>query len=107
MPSDRSPEVSLPPTPTPLPDVALAEYTQDDALLANLYDWVSPSVVHIISRQEAFSLFYGVTSREGTGSGFVYDTSGYIVTNYHVIEDATDIDVLLATGESVPGELVG
>jgi len=101
---------SGPPTPsaTPLPlDAVTLTSGADDDLLANLYDRVSPSVVHIISRQESFSPFYGVMSREGTGSGFVYDNQGHIVTNYHVIDGASEVDVLLASGDSVAAELVG
>ncbi|MBZ0297063.1 MAG: trypsin-like peptidase domain-containing protein [Anaerolineae bacterium] len=95
------------PTPTTLPDATYAELDAADQVLSNLYDRVSPSVVHVISRQEAYSPFFGTTSREGTGSGFVYDTAGHIITNNHVIDSASEIDVLLADGTSFPAQLVG
>ncbi|HZH34342.1 MAG TPA: trypsin-like peptidase domain-containing protein [Pyrinomonadaceae bacterium] len=41
------------------------------------------------------------------GSGFIVDKSGYILTNYHVIEDATRISVRLPTGEEFIAEIVG
>ena len=41
----------------------------------------------------------------GEGSGIIYDASGLIVTNLHVVRDATNIDVQLATGERLPAEL--
>jgi S1-C subfamily serine protease len=59
------------------------------------------------SRQETINQFYGITTREGTGTGFVFDDAGYIVTNYHVIEGATEIDIILADGEAVPAQLAG
>src|SRR5690606_9522288 len=73
----------------------------------NLYERVSPSVVHIISRTQTLSPFFGMRAREGTGSGFFYDTQGHIVTNYHVIERAFEVDVVLVTGDSVPAQIVG
>jgi S1-C subfamily serine protease len=80
--------------------------SQQNAII-NLYDRVSPSVVHIITRQEAFSPFMGSMPREGSGSGFVYDDQGHIVTNFHVVEGATEINVVLAGGDSLPGEVIG
>lgn len=43
----------------------------------------------------------------GLGSGFVYDTKGHIVTNYHVIEDAETIEVTFLDGNITSGEIVG
>jgi putative serine protease PepD len=44
---------------------------------------------------------------EGVGSGVIYRSDGYIITNNHVVEDATDIEVRLSTGETLPARLVG
>jgi serine protease Do len=41
------------------------------------------------------------------GSGFIIDPSGYVVTNNHVVEEATDIKVTLSTGQDYPAKLVG
>ncbi len=41
------------------------------------------------------------------GSGFIVDPAGYVVTNNHVIDDATDINVTLTTGKSYPAKLIG
>ena len=95
------------PLATPLPDSVFAELDAQDQVLVNLYERVSPSVVHIISRQQRVNPFFGTQSREGTGSGFFYDEQGHIVTNFHVIENADEVDVILADGESVPAQLVG
>src|SRR5271166_5332924 len=53
------------------------------------------SVVNITSRVQVLDFFYGVTSQEGQGSGFVIDKEGHILTNYHVIENAHEIWVTL------------
>lgn len=43
----------------------------------------------------------------GIGSGFIYDEKGYIMTNHHVIEGASEIKVLLSNGETLTAELIG
>ncbi len=78
-----------------------------DQVMTNLYQRVSPSVVHITSRTQSVDMFYGVVPSEGTGSGFVYDTNGHIVTNNHVVSGATEVDVLLANGATLTANVVG
>lgn len=95
------------PTPT-LPDEAVfSRLDAFDQVITNLYARISPSVVHITSSQQSFSVFYGVVPQQGTGSGFVYDSQGHIVTNNHVVANATEISVLLPGGVSLPAEVVG
>ena len=73
------------------------EVLQEDALV-NIYQTVSPGVVSI--------QVYTQTGA-GQGSGFVVDKEGHIVTNYHVVEDATTIEVYFQSGVKVYGEVVG
>jgi serine protease Do len=61
-----------------------------------------PSVVHISAEQMMGGSIYS-----STGSGWIYDNLGHIVTNYHVIEDAQRIQVQLHTGEMREAELLG
>jgi len=70
--------------------------------LADLVDKVSPAVVNIIVKSETAD---SVT--EGQGSGFVIDPKGELVTNYHVIEGGTTIEVEFNDGERFPAEIVG
>ncbi len=56
-----------------------------------IYDAVSPAVVCINAVYESED-----TLKLGSGSGFIFDTRGYIITNYHVIANATDLSVSLA-----------
>ncbi|MHC4428277.1 MAG: trypsin-like peptidase domain-containing protein [Planctomycetota bacterium] len=73
----------------------------------DIADLVEPSVVHISVegvKRHSFGTGRPFTS---SGSGWIYDEQGHIVTNYHVVEDATRIEVQLYTGELREAELVG
>jgi len=78
-----------------------------EAVTATIYDRASLSVVHITTRSQVMDFWRGIVPQEGTGSGFIYDTQGRIVTNWHVIEGAEEVEVLLADGASLPATLVG
>jgi 2-alkenal reductase len=68
----------------------------DQDLLVRLYDTVSPGVVLIQQVGDTGS---------GLGSGFVYNTDGYVVTNYHVVEGATDLEVDFPSGYKTRGTI--
>jgi len=72
-----------------------------------VYDEASPSVVNITNRSTVYSRWMGASPQEGTGSGFVYDAEGHILTNYHVIENADELLVTLADGQIYTAEVVG
>jgi len=66
------------------------------------------SVVNITSRIRSFDFFYGQYETEGQGSGFIIDKEGRILTNYHVIENASKIYVTLHGREKqIPASIVG
>ncbi|MFZ0760661.1 MAG: trypsin-like peptidase domain-containing protein [Candidatus Sulfotelmatobacter sp.] len=52
-----------------------------------------PSVVNVTSRTMTFDFFYGLEPTEGQGSGFIIDKEGHILTNFHVIADARQVEV--------------
>jgi S1-C subfamily serine protease len=79
----------------------------EEQLITNLYARVSPAVVHITAQIVAMDFFMGPTPSEGTGSGFVVDATGHIVTNNHVIEDAASIEVTFSDETTVPAEVIG
>ncbi len=95
------------PTPTQLPDSVFAQLDLMDQIVTNLYQRISPSVVHVTTQSQGFSRFYGTVPQEGTGSGFVYDTQGHIVTNDHVIQNADQVNVLLSNGTSLSADVIG
>lgn len=66
-----------------------------------------PSVVNITSRAMAFDFFYGLVPQEGQGSGFVIDKDGHILTNYHVIENARQVEVTMHNRKKYKATVVG
>lgn len=65
------------------------------------------SVVNITSTSLAWDFFYGTVPQEGQGSGFVIDTGGHILTNYHVIENARQVEVTLHDRKKYKATIVG
>lgn len=102
-----SPSVSASLTPAPtLESESTPLFSEDlstdqltDEVLVTIYERVNPGVVSITIYSD--SLFVG------QGSGFVLDSNGHILTNYHVIEDATDIEITFPSGYHVRADVVG
>ncbi|WP_243292715.1 S1C family serine protease [Bacillus sp. FJAT-47783] len=71
---------------------------------------VSDAVVSVINIQQAGFWNQSETSEAGTGSGVIYKKANgraYIVTNHHVVEGSSELEVVLSDGTRVPAELVG
>ena len=69
---------------------------------------VGPSVVGITNKAYVSDMFNRRALVErGSGSGVIYDASGHIITNYHVVADAQEIVVSLPDGRTVPGKVKG
>ena len=66
-----------------------------------------PSVVNVTSRAMTFDFFYGLVPQEGQGSGFVIDKEGHILTNYHVIADARQVEVTMHNRKKYKATIVG
>jgi S1-C subfamily serine protease len=66
-----------------------------------------PSVVNVTSRAMSFDFFYGMVPQEGQGSGFVIDKQGHILTNYHVIADARQVEVTMHNRKKYKATVVG
>jgi S1-C subfamily serine protease len=89
---------------TPRGDLA-----EDEKTTIQIFKQASPAVVHITTlnvRQDEFSLSVLQIPR-GTGSGFIWDQDGRVVTNYHVIKGADEARVTLADQSSWKARLVG
>ncbi|MFQ3536749.1 MAG: trypsin-like peptidase domain-containing protein [Aggregatilineales bacterium] len=89
-------------TPTPVSETILAAAEALQQVLINIYARVDPSVVNIevVTRTRSDEF-------DGSGSGFVLDTDGHIVTNAHVIYDAREIIVTFRDGYQTRAEVVG
>ena len=72
-----------------------------------VYKKVLPSVVNITSTAVAFDFFYGVVPQEGQGSGFIIDPSGLVLTNYHVVANARQLEVKLSDRKRYKAIVVG
>ena len=80
----------------------------DEQRVIDLFDRLSPSVVFITTMGATQGYFgRGHMAPQGAGSGFVWDDSGHIVTNFHVIAQAQEAVVTLADGSEWPASLVG
>ena len=88
-------------TPTPIAVDIVAEASAEEQLIINIYARVSPSVVFINVVNDADPL------ESGSGSGMVYDTRGYILTNNHVVSHGGNIVVTLADETAVSARVVG
>lgn len=74
------------------------------------FNKVAPAVVIVSTKSLQNVDYYGFFSQEqeveGIGSGFIINEEGYILTNYHVINGATEVKVTLSTGEEVKATVV-
>ena len=92
---------------TPSPDGLILGPVAPEEVVQKVYQQVSASVVHVTSTIYALDAFMNLAPQQGTGSGFIWDKEGRIVTNNHVVEDADRLEVILADGTTVPAELLG
>ncbi|NJK40745.1 MAG: trypsin-like serine protease [Acaryochloridaceae cyanobacterium SU_2_1] len=84
----------------------------DPNLIVNVVSQVGPAVVRINAKRSAqpwFGPWGGSDSsgREGTGSGFIFDAQGLILTNAHVVANADQVTVVLKDGQLFPGKVKG
>ncbi len=75
------------------------EYSSGEDALVNIYQRVNPGVVSVI--------VYTVDGEVGQGSGFVYDLEGHIITNYHVVENAQEIEATFPEGTRERATVIG
>jgi S1-C subfamily serine protease len=73
----------------------------------DVYKRVEPSVVNITSTVVSYDFFFGAQAQQGAGSGFIIDKEGHILTNYHVIDGARKLEVILDNKKHYPATVVG
>ena len=99
---DNNPILNQPQTPQ------ISNTEVDFSPVVAIAEQVGPTVVGVSNRGRVSDFFGRTTVTErGSGSGVIIDSRGYIVTNYHVIDGASEIIVTLADGEKVEAKLVG
>jgi S1-C subfamily serine protease len=89
---------------TPRGDLAVDERGQIE-----IFERVSPSVVNVTNiavRRDGWTLDLARVP-QGTGTGFIWDATGHVVTNWHVVEGANQVQVTLIDGTELPARLIG
>ena len=81
-------------------------YDAEEQNNMGVYRRVLPGVVNITSTSLAYNFFLGAVPQEGQGSGFIVDTSGHILTNYHVVEGGRDIEVTVGKRKPYKAQVV-
>jgi S1-C subfamily serine protease len=84
-----------------------AALTDDEAINVRVYRQASPAVANILTKATEYDFFQDPVPVAGAGSGFVFDANGYILTNYHVVEGAQSIEVVLGDQSRYPGKFIG
>ncbi len=87
-----------------LPRGDLADYEKSTI---SIFNRAAPSVVYIFTENAQTGFFGRREIQQGTGSGFLWDRHGHVVTNFHVIRSARSIQVRLDSGEAIPATYVG
>ncbi|MBN2717288.1 MAG: trypsin-like peptidase domain-containing protein [Deltaproteobacteria bacterium] len=88
---------------------ARGELASDEKATIELFENASPSVVFITTKQRVRDFWSRnvFSVPQGTGSGFIWDDHGHVVTNFHVIQNASEASVRLNDGRSLDAVLVG
>jgi S1-C subfamily serine protease len=85
-------------------DAALAT---DEALNVRIYRQASPAVANILTKATEYDFWMDPVPVEGAGSGFVIDAKGYILTNFHVVQGAQTIEVVLGDQSRHAAKFIG
>jgi S1-C subfamily serine protease len=81
--------------------------TEDESINVRIYRQASPAVANILTKATEYDFFMDPVPVEGAGSGFIIDPRGYILTNYHVVEGAQSIEVVLGDQSRHPAKYIG
>ena len=98
------PKVGMRPVTQPL-----GELGADERASIEVFKRISPSVTYITNKrfQRDYFSFNVMEIPQGTGSGFLWDNKGHIVTNFHVVYEADEIEVRMRDGKSYDADVVG
>jgi S1-C subfamily serine protease len=81
--------------------------TSDEENNVAIYRRLNAGVVNITNRAIAYDFFFNPIPSDSSGSGFILDTRGHILTNHHVVQGAQQLEVSLADGSKWTAKLVG
>src|SRR6202008_2645401 len=81
--------------------------TEEESINVRIYRQAWPAVANILTKATEYDFFMDPVPVEGAGSGFVIDSRGYILTNFHVVQEAQSIEVVLGDQSRYPGKYIG
>src|SRR5437588_3031853 len=84
-----------------------APLTDDESINVRIYRQSAPAVANILTKATEYDFFMDPVPVEGAGSGFIIDPRGYILTNYHVVEGAQSIEVVLGDQSRHAAKYIG
>src|SRR5580692_9704937 len=84
-----------------------AALTDDESINVRVYRQASAAVANILTKATEYDFFMDPVPVEGAGSGFVIDGRGYILTNFHVVQEAQSIEVVLGDQTRYPAKFIG
>ncbi len=93
--------------PAAFPEPKPSELLGDEAINVKVYSQAAPAVANIVTRTLEYDVFMEPVPVEGAGSGFVIDPRGYILTNFHVVQGAQAISVILGDRSHYDAKFVG
>jgi S1-C subfamily serine protease len=91
-------------------DVSAAQdpgFGSDELNNIQIYREVSPSVVNITTETVEYDFFFMPVPQQGSGSGFIIDVDGHILTNFHVVEGARRLEVTLSDKSKYTARYIG
>ena len=86
---------------------AAPEYTPTEVNNISVYKRVVPSVVNITAGTVTLDFFMGLVPQQDQGSGFILDKQGHILTNYHVVADARNVEVQTHNKHRYQAQIIG
>jgi S1-C subfamily serine protease len=96
-----------PVAPPNIPAELLKAADADEQINIRVYAAVNKSVVNITTAAASVGFFGDESTTSGSGSGFVIDKAGHILTNYHVVEGADSVQATLHDGQTLEARVVG
>jgi S1-C subfamily serine protease len=92
-----------------IPPLSPSARTEDERNTIAVFREVAPSTVYVTQKRVVVDYWAGVAEEvpAGSGSGFVWDDAGHVVTNYHVVKDAEALTVTFQGQQSFEAKVVG
>src|SRR5262244_4132186 len=84
-----------------------AALSNDEVLNVRIYRQTAPAVANVLTKATEYDFWMDPVPVEGAGSGFVIDNKGYVLTNFHVVQGAQSIEVVLGDQSRYTAKFIG